>query len=94
MRKHDVQCERKPEVSVVFFFLLSANPTLDVCKVTRSLLTEPSFQISSLYFVLGDTEKNVEPVTKSAEPFTRTVEPFSLTKCRYFCSVVKYIFNR
>ncbi|XP_020289917.1 E3 ubiquitin-protein ligase RNF123 isoform X2 [Pseudomyrmex gracilis] len=58
----------------------AANPTLDVCKVTRSLLTEPSFQISSLYFVLGDTEKNVEPVTKSAEPFTRTVEPFSLTK--------------
>lgn len=44
-------------------------PTIEVPRITRSLLTEPSFQISSLYFVLGDTKlKNT--TTKNVKPFS------------------------
>lgn len=54
---------------------LSAKPTIEVPKITRSLLTEPSFQISSLYFVLGDTKlKNTN---------TKNVKSFSLSNCKY-----------
>ncbi|XP_011648350.1 E3 ubiquitin-protein ligase RNF123-like [Pogonomyrmex barbatus] len=43
--------------------------TNEVPRITRSLLTEPSFQISSLYFVLGDTKlKNTK--TKNVKPFS------------------------
>lgn len=41
----------------------------EVPKVTRTLLTEPSFQISSLYFVLGET-KYTNTKTKNLKPFT------------------------
>lgn len=47
----------------------AAKPTIEVPRITRSLLTEPSFQISSLYFVLGDTKlKNTK--TKNVKPFS------------------------
>ncbi|XP_024879917.1 E3 ubiquitin-protein ligase RNF123-like [Temnothorax curvispinosus] len=47
----------------------AAKSTIEVPKITRSLLTEPSFQISSLHFVLGDTKlKNTK--TKNVKPFS------------------------
>ncbi|XP_011145267.1 E3 ubiquitin-protein ligase RNF123 [Harpegnathos saltator] len=49
----------------------AAKPSVEVPKITRCLLTEPSFQISSLYFVLGDTKlKNTK---------AKNVKPFSLS---------------
>lgn len=42
----------------------------EVPRVTKLLLTEPSFQISSLYFVLGDSQQNSK---------IKNVKPFSLT---------------
>ncbi|KAL6259247.1 hypothetical protein P5V15_009166 [Pogonomyrmex californicus] len=48
---------------------VTTKPTNEVPRITRSLLTEPSFQISSLYFVLGDTKlKNTK--TKNVKPFS------------------------
>ncbi|KAK2581027.1 hypothetical protein KPH14_006075 [Odynerus spinipes] len=49
--------------------LFTSKPMIEVPKVTRTLLTEPSFQISSLYFVLGETKyKNTK--TKNVKSFT------------------------
>ncbi|XP_014468649.1 PREDICTED: E3 ubiquitin-protein ligase RNF123-like [Dinoponera quadriceps] len=49
--------------------IFAAKPTVEVPKITRSLLTEPSFQTSSLYFVLADAKntkaKNVKPFSLS-----------------------------
>ncbi|XP_018407153.1 PREDICTED: E3 ubiquitin-protein ligase RNF123-like [Cyphomyrmex costatus] len=55
-----------------------AKSTLEIPRITRSLLTEPSFQISSLHFVLSDTKlKNTK---------TKNIKPFSLLNCKYFVS--------
>ncbi|KAL0100684.1 hypothetical protein PUN28_019225 [Cardiocondyla obscurior] len=48
----------------------TANSTVEVARITRSLLTEPSFQISSLHFVLGET--------KLKDTKTKNVKLFSL----------------
>ncbi|KYN31177.1 hypothetical protein ALC56_14445 [Trachymyrmex septentrionalis] len=46
-----------------------AKSTIEIPRITRSLLTEPSFQITSLRFVLSDTKlKNTK--TKNIKPFS------------------------
>jgi len=59
-------------------FLLLAKSTIEIPRITRSLLTEPSFQINSLRFVLSDTKlKNIK---------TKNIKPFSLLNCKYLTS--------
>lgn len=60
--------------------LLLAKSTIEIPRITRSLLTEPSFQISSLHFVLSDTKlKNTK---------TKNIKPFSLLNCKYLVSYI------
>lgn len=47
----------------------------DVPKVTERLLSETSFQISSLHFGLGNV--------KSKEPSSKKFKTFSLSNCKY-----------
>ncbi|XP_025989302.1 E3 ubiquitin-protein ligase RNF123 isoform X3 [Solenopsis invicta] len=64
----------------------AAKSTIDVPRITRSLLTEPSFQISSLHFVLGDTKlkntkmKNMKPFSLLNYQEDVTVEEISRVK--------------
>lgn len=50
----------------------AVKPTIEVPRITQSLLTEPSFQISSLYFVLGDAKSNAlkKNTSKKVTPFS------------------------
>lgn len=60
------------------YILLVKNLT-EVPKVTQTLLMEPSFQMSSLYFMLGDSK----PKSKKEQ----NVKTFSFAdcKCKLLC---------
>jgi hypothetical protein len=46
-----------------------------VPEVTKAILTEPSFQLESINFVLGDLQKGSE---------LKNVKPFSFCNCKYY----------
>ena len=49
-----------------------------VPEVTKALLTEPSFQLESIKFVLGDLQKGLE---------LQKTKPFSFCNCKYYMRI-------
>lgn len=56
-------------------WILLAKYEKEVPKITQTLLIEPSFQMSTLYFLLGDS--------KHEDKQERNIKKFSFLNCKY-----------
>ena len=62
----------------MFFDSVASCVSVSVSKVpevTKALLTEPSFQLESINFVLGDMQKGSK---------LKKMKPFSFCNCKYY----------